>query len=124
MRKAGIDEAAAGIKIGGRNINNIRYADGTTPLAQTTADDLKILIRKVKEESAAATLKLNMKKTFVMTNRLTQKFHIGNDQMKIVKEFIFPGSNVKINGNCSNEIIRRLLMGRKASGLLRQDHQK
>jgi exonuclease III len=113
MRKAGIDEAAGGIKIGGRNINNLRYADDTTILAET-ADDLQCLLRKVKEESAAARLKLNMKKTFVMTNGPIQEFHIDNDQVEIVKEFIFLGSSISTDGNCSNEIKRRLLMGRKA----------
>jgi hypothetical protein len=113
MRKAGIDEAAGGIKIGGRNINNLRYADDTTILAET-ADDLQYLLRKVKEESAAAGLKLNMKKTFVMTNGPIQEFHIDNDQVEIVKEFIFLGSSINNDGSCSNEIKRRLLMGRKA----------
>jgi len=113
MRKASIDEAAGGIKIGGRNINNLRYADDTTILAETV-DDLQYLLRKVKEESAAAGLKLNMKKTFVMTNGPIQEFHIDNDQVEIVKEFIFLGSNINTDGNCSNEIKRRLLMGRRA----------
>ncbi|CAF3391752.1 unnamed protein product [Rotaria socialis] len=113
MRKAGIEEAAGGIKIGGRNINNLRYADDTTIMAET-ADDLQYLLRKVKEESAAAGLKLNMKKTFVMTNAPIQEFYIDNDQVEIVKEFIFLGSSINIDGNCSNEIKRRLLMGRKA----------
>ena len=113
MRKAGIEEAAGGIKIGGRNINNLRYADDTTILAET-ADDLQCLLRKIKEESAVTGLKLNMKKICVMTNGPIQEFHIDNEQVEIVKEFIFLGSSINADSNCSNEIKRRLLMGRKA----------
>jgi hypothetical protein len=80
MRKAGIDEAAGGIKIGGRKINNLRYADDTTILVET-AEDLQYLLRKVKEESAAVGIKLNMKKTFMMTNGPIEEFHIHNDQV-------------------------------------------
>lgn len=113
MRKAGVDEATGGIKIGGRNINNLRYADDTTILAETV-DDLQCLLRKIKEESEAAGLKLNMKKTCVMTNGPIQVFHVDNDQVEIVKEFVYLGSSINIDVNCSNEIKRRLLMGRKA----------
>lgn len=113
MRKAGIDEATGGINISGRNINNLRYADDTTLLSET-ADDLKCLLQKMEKESAATGLKLNMKKTFVMINGPIHEFHINNDQVEIVNEFIFLGSSIKIAGNCSNEIKRRLLMGRKA----------
>ncbi|CAF4950873.1 unnamed protein product, partial [Rotaria socialis] len=114
MRKVGIDEAACGIKIGGGNINNLRYADDTTIMTET-AEGLQYLLGKVKEESAAAGLKLNMKKTFVMTNGPIQEFHIDNDQVEIVNELIFLGSSINTDGNCSNEIKRRLLMGRKAT---------
>ena len=113
MRKTGIDETTAGIKIGGRNINNLRYADDTTLLAET-ADDLKHLLTKVKTESETAGLKLNMKKTFVMTNSEMKEFHIDNEQVEIVEEFIFLGSIVNNDGQCSNEIRRRLILGRKA----------
>ncbi|CAF4112945.1 unnamed protein product, partial [Rotaria magnacalcarata] len=98
MRKAGIDEAAGGIKTGGRNINNLRYTDDTKIMAET-ADDLEYLLRKVKEESAATGLKLNMKKTVVMTNGPIQEFHIDNDQVEIVKEFIFLGCSINTDGN-------------------------
>ncbi|CAF3322374.1 unnamed protein product [Rotaria socialis] len=113
MRKAEIDEAVGGIKIGGRNINNLRYTDDATIMA--AADDLQYLLQKVKEKNAAAGLQLNMKKTFVMTNGSIQEFHIGNDQVEIVKEFIFLGSIINIDGNCSNEIKTRLLLDRKAT---------
>ena len=113
MRKAGIVDAAGGIKIGGRNVNNLRYADDTTILAETV-DDLQCLLRKIKEARAAAGLKLNMKKTFVMTNGPIQEFHIDNDQIEIVQEFIFLSSSINTEGNCSNEIKRKLLMDRKA----------
>ena len=106
MRKDGIEEAACGIKIGGRNINNLRYADDTTILAEI-ADDLQCLLRKVKEESTIAGLKLNMKKICVMTNGPIQEFHIDNDQVDIVKEFIFLGSSINTDSNCSNEIKKK-----------------
>ena len=103
MRKAGIEEAAGGIKIGGRNINNLRYADDTIILAET-ADDLQYLLRKIKEESAVAGLKLNMRKTCVMTNGPIQEFHIDNEQVEIVKEFIFLGSSINTDSSCRKEI--------------------
>ena len=102
-----------GIKIGGRNINNLRYADDTTLLAENV-NDLKYLLTKVNLESAAAGLRLNMKKTFVMTNGPIEEFNIDNEQVEIVNDFIFLGSNVNKDGDCSVEIRRRLLLGRKA----------
>mgnify|MGYP000280076563 CR=1 FL=1 len=113
MRKVDIDETTAGIKIGGQNINNLRYADDTTLLAENVSD-LKCLLTKVSLESAAAGLRLNMKKTFVMTNGPIEEFNIDNEQVEIVNDFIFLGSNVNKDGNCSVEIKRRLLLGRKA----------
>ena len=95
-----MEEATAGIKISGRNINNLRYADDTTLLAET-ADDLKYFLKKVHEVSAAVGLKLNMKKMFVMTNGAIQELHLDNDQVEIVQEFILLGSNLNVDSNCS-----------------------
>ena len=113
MKQADLEETTAGIKIGGRNINNLRYADDTTLLAESI-EDLKYLLTKPKTESLAAGLKLNMSKTVVMTTGSLKEFKIDDEQIEIVEDFIFLGSRINSDGNCSPEINRRLMLGRQA----------
>ena len=113
MRNAGLDEAQAGIKIAGRNINNLRYADDTTLMAESEKE-LKSLLMKVKEESGKAGLKLNIQKTKIMTSSLITAWPIDGEAMETVTDFIFLGAKIIVNGDCSHEIKRRLLLGRKA----------
>ena len=112
MRNAGLDEAEAEIKIAGRNINNLRYADDTTLKAENE-EELESLLRKVKEESENAGLKLNIQKTKVMASDPITSWQIGGETMKTMKDFIFLGSKITADGDCSHEIKRRLLLGRK-----------
>ena len=108
MRNAGLDVAQAGIKIAGRNINNLRYADDTTLMAER--EELKSLLMKVKEESEKIGLKLNIQKTKIMASGpITSRQMDG----KTVTDFILGGSKISADGNCSNEIKRQLLLGRK-----------
>ena len=109
MRNAGLDEAQAGIKIAGRNINNLRYADDTTLVAESK-EELKSLLIKVNEESEAG-LKLNIQKTKIMASGLITSWEIDGET---VSDFIFLGSKITANGDCSHEIKRSLLLGRKA----------
>ena len=109
MRNAGLEEAQARIKIAGRNINNLRYADDTTFMAESE-EDLKSLLRKVKEESAKAGLKLNIQKSKIMASGPITSWLIDWDT---VADFIFWGSKITADGDCSHEIKRRLLLGRK-----------
>ena len=113
MRNAGLDEAQAGIKIAGRNINNLRYADDTALMANSE-DELKSFLMKVKEESEKAGLKLNIQKTKIMASGPITSWHIDGETMETVTDFILGGSKITSDGDCSHEIERRLFLGRKA----------
>ena len=113
MPNAGLDEAQAGIKIARRNINNLRYADNTTLMAESK-EELKSLLMKVKEESEKADLKLNIQKTKIMSSSPITSGQIDGETMETVKDFIFLGSKVTVDSNCSHEIKRCMLLGRKA----------
>ena len=112
MRNAGVDEAQAGIKIAGRNINNLRYADDTT-LMTGREEDLKSLLMKVKEESEKVGLKLNIQKTKIMASGPITSWQIDGETMETVTDFIFLSSKITADGECSHEIKRRSLLGRK-----------
>ena len=112
MRNAGQEEAKAGIKIAGRNINNLRYADDTTLMAESE-EELKSLLMKVKEESEKVGLKLNFQKTKIMTSGPITSWEIDGETVETVADFIFLGSKITSDGDCSHEIIRHLLLGRK-----------
>ena len=109
MRNAGLEEAQAGIKIAGRNINNLRYADDTTLMAESE-EELKRLLMKVKEESEKVGLKLNIQKMKIMASSPITSWQIDGET---VSDFIFGGSKITANGDCSREIKRRLPLGRK-----------
>ena len=111
MRNAGLDEAQAGIKIAGRNINNLRYADDTTLMAES--EELKSLLIKVKEESEKVGLKLNIQKTKIMASGSLSSWQIDRETVETVADFIFGGSKITADGDCSHEIKRRLLLRRK-----------
>ena len=113
MRDAELDEAQAGIKIAGRNINNLRYADDTTLMAESK-EELKSLLMKVKEESAKVGLKLNIQKTKIMASGPITSWQIDGETMETVIDFIFLVSKITADGGCSHEIKRCLLLGRKA----------
>ena len=113
MRNAGLDEAPAGIKIAGRNINNLRYANDTTHMAESE-EELKSLLMKVKEESENVVLKLNIQKSKIMASGPITSWQIGGETMETVRDFIFLGSKITADGDCSHEIKRCLLLGRKA----------
>ena len=113
MRNAGVEEAQAGIKIAGRNINNLRYADDTTLMAESE-EELKSLLKKVKEESEKAGLKFNIQKMKMMASSPTTSWQIDEKAMETVTDFIFLGSKITADGECSHEIKRHLLLGRKA----------
>ena len=110
MRNAGLEEAQAGIKIAGRNINNLRYADDTTLRAES--EELKSLL-KVKEESERVGLKLNIQKTKIMASSPITSWQINGETVETVADYIFLGSKITADGDCSCEIKRRLLLGRK-----------
>src|SRR5574340_330847 len=112
MRNAGLDEAQAGIKIAGRNINNLRYADDTTLMAESE-EELKTLLMKVKVESEKVGLKLNIQKTKIMASGPITSWEIDGETVETVSDFIFLGSKIPADGDCSHEIKRRLLLGRK-----------
>ena len=109
MRNAGLEETQAGIKIAGRNINNLRYADDTTIMAESE-EELKSLLMKVKEESEKVGLKLNIQKTKIMASGPITSWEIDGDT---VSDFVFMDSKITADGDCSHEIKRRLLLGRK-----------
>ena len=111
MRNAGLEEAQAGIKIARRNINNLRYADDTTLMAES--EELKSLLMKVKEESAKVDLKLNIQKTKIMASGPIISWQIDGETMETVADFIFLSSKITADGDCSHEIKRCLLLGRK-----------
>ena len=113
MRNAGLDEAQPGIKIAGRNISNFRYADDITFMAESK-EELKGFLMKVKEKSENAGLKLNIQKTKVMASGPITSWHIDGKKVEIVTDFIFFSCKITADGDCSNEIRRRLLLGRKA----------
>ena len=110
MRNAGLDEAQAGIKISGRNINNLRYADDTTPMAES--EELKSLLMKVKEKSEIFDLKLNIQKTKIMTSGPITSWQIDGETMETVKDFIFLDSKITAYGDYRHEIKSCLLFGR------------
>ena len=112
MRNAGLEETQAGIKIAGRNNNNLRYADDTTLMAESE-EELKSLLMKVKEESEKVGLKLNIQKTKLMASGPITSWEIDGETVKTVADFIFWGSKITADGDCSHEIKRRLLLGRK-----------
>ena len=112
MRNAGLDEAQAGIKIAVRNINNLRYADDTTLMAESE-EELKSLLMKVKVESEKAGLKLSIQKTKIMASGPISSWQIDGGIVETVTDFIFLSSKITGDGDCSHEIKRRLLLGRK-----------
>ena len=111
MRNAGLEEAQAGIRIAGRNINNLRYADDTTLMAESE-EELKSLLMKVKEDSEKVGLKLNIQKTEITASGPITSWQIDGETVETVSDFIFLGSKITADGDCSHEI-RRLLLGRK-----------
>ena len=112
MRNAGLEEAQAGIKIAGRNINNLRHADDTTLMAESE-EELKSLLMKVKEESEKVGLKLNFQKTKIMASGPITSWQTDGETVETVSDFIFLGSKITADGDCSHEIKRRLLLGRR-----------
>ena len=110
MRNAELEEAQAGIKIAGRNINNLRYADDTTLMAES--EELKSLLMKVKEESEKVCLKLNIQKTKIMASSLTTSWQIDGETVERVADFILGGSKITADGDCSHEIKRHLPLGK------------
>ena len=112
MRNAGLDEAQAGIKIAGRNISNLRYTDDVTLMAESE-EELKSLLMKMKEESKKVGLKLNIQKMKIMASGPITSWQIDGEMMETVKDFSFLGSKITADGDCSHEIKRHLLLGRK-----------
>ena len=123
MRNAGLDEAEAGIKITGRNIHNLRYADDATLMAESK-EELRSLLMKVKEESGKAGLRLNIQKTKIMASSPITSWQIDGETMKTVTDFIFLGSKITADGDCSHEIKTCLFLGRKAIDQPRQPIKK
>ena len=113
MWNTGLEEAQAGIKIAGRNINNLRYADNTTLMAESE-EELKSLLLKVKEDVEKDSLKLNTQKTKIMASDLITPWQINGETVETVSDFIFLGSKITVYGDCSYEMKWRLLLGRKA----------
>ena len=112
MRNAGLDEVHAGVKIARRNISNLRYADDTTLMAESE-EELKSLLMKVKEERDKVDLKLNIQKTKIMASGPIPSWEIDGETVETESDFIFLGSKITADGDCSHEIKRRLLLGRK-----------
>ena len=112
MQNARLDEAQSGIKIARRNINNLRYADDTTPMAESEGD-LNSLLMKVKVESEKAGLKLNIQKTKIMDSGPITSWQIDEETVETVRDFILGGSKITADGDCSHEIKKRLLLGKK-----------
>ena len=113
MRNVGLDEAQAGIKIAGRNINNFRYADDTTLMAESE-EELKSLLMKVREQSEKVGLKLNIQKTKIMASGPVTSWKIDGETVETVRDLIFEGSKITADGDCSHEIKRCLLLGKKS----------
>ena len=112
MRNSGLEETQAGIKIARRNINNLRYADDTSLMAESE-EELKSLFMKVKEESEKVGLKLNIQKTRIMASGPITSWEVDGKTVETVSDFIFLGSKITADGDCSHEIKRRLLLGKK-----------
>ena len=112
MRNSGLEKAQTGIKIAGRNINNLRYADDTTPMAESE-EELTSLLMKVKEESEKVGLKLNIQKTEITASGPITSWQINGETVETVADFILGGSKINVDGDCSHEIKRRFLLGRK-----------
>ena len=112
MRNPGLEEAQAGIKIAGRNINNLRYADDTTLMAESE-EELKSLLMKVEEENEKVGLKLNIQKTKIMASGPITSWEIDGERVETVSDFILGGSKITADGDCSHEIKGRLVLGRK-----------
>ena len=112
MRNAGLEEAQAGIKIAGRNVNNLSYAEDTTLMAESE-EELKSLLMKVKEESEKVGLKLNIQKTKIMASGSITSWQRDGETVETVSDFILGGSKITVDGDCSHEIKRHLLLGRK-----------
>ena len=112
MRNSGLEEAQAGIEIAGRNINNLRYADDTTLMAESE-EELKSLLKKVKEESENVGLKLNIQKTKTMASGRIAPWQLDGETVETVTDFILLGSKITADGDCSHEIKRHMLLGRK-----------
>ena len=110
MRNAGLEEAQAGIKIAGRNINNFRYADDTTLIAES--EELKSLLMKVKEKSEKGGLKLNIQRTKIMASGPITSWQMDGETVETVRDFIFGGSKITVDGDCSHEIKRHSLEGK------------
>ena len=123
MRNTGVEEAPAGIKIAGRNINNLRYADDTTLMAESE-EELKSPLMKVKEESEKVGLKLNIQKTNIMASDPILSWQMDGETVETVSDFIFPGSKITEDSDCSHEIKRHLLLGRKSYNQPRQHIKK
>ena len=123
MRNAGLEEAQAGIKIAGRNINNLRYADDTTLMAESE-QELKSLLLRVKEESEKVGFKLNIQKTKIMASGSITSWEIDGETVETASDFIFLGSQIIADGDCSHEIKRHLLLGRKVMTNPRQHIKK
>ena len=118
MRNAGLEEAQAGIKTAGRNINNLRYADDTTLMAESE-EELNSLLMKVKEESEKVGLKVNIRKTKIMASCPITSWQIDGETMETVTDFILGGSKITADGDCNHEIKRRLLLGRNLDSTLK-----
>ena len=112
MRNPGLDEVQAGIKIAGRNINNLRYADGTTLMAESE-EELKSLLMKVKEKNEKVDLKLNIQKTKIMASGPNTSWQIDGKTVETVTDFLFLGSKMSADGDCNHEIQKCILLGRK-----------
>ena len=123
MRNAGLEETQAGAKIAGRNINNLRYADDTTSMAESE-EELKSLLRKVKEESEKVGLKLNIQKTKIMASSPITSWQIDGETVETVSDFILGGSKITADGDCSLEIKRQLTHWKKSYDQPRQHIQK
>ena len=123
MRNAGLEEAQAGIKIAGRNINNLRYVDDTTLMAESK-EELKSLLMKVKEESEKAGLKLNIQKTKIMASRPITSWQIDSETMETVTDFIFLGSKITADDDYSHKIKRHFFLGRNIYDQPRQHIKK
>ena len=117
MRNAALEETQAGMKIAGRNINNLRYADDTTLMAESE-EELKSLVIKVKEESEKLGLKLNIQKTKIMASSPITSWELDGEAVETASDFIFGGSKITADGDCSHEIKRRLFLGRKVSTIM------
>ncbi len=113
MRQANLEELDIGVRIGGRKINNLRYADDTTLLAESK-EELLQLVTSVKEKSAQAGLYLNLKTTKVMSTEEIEEFEVDGEKVGVVRDFVFLGAKIEDSGSCKGEVLRRLALGRAA----------